>query len=100
MPLRAVSESVAVGTTPTLLASYVPSKTFGIQIKAGGTFDYGGRGVSVGQGIDMVSGETDFFSPAEEFLNAPHSVRNSLLELYGVASVATTARVMKIFWED
>lgn len=100
MALRIYSESRPIGTSASLIVSFIPALTLAIKMKFGGVCDVGGSGVITGQGEDMVAGEVVNISPSTEFRTFDGKPVYDLIELYGVADVATTVRVTKIAYPE
>lgn len=78
-----------IGTTPSPIISFRPRNITYVTIKFAGACYWGGRDVSADHGVDAVAGEVVTFTH-QDF---PANRIDELIEIWGIATVATTARV-------
>lgn len=84
-----------VGISATLIFSCVVKNLQTLELQAVGDCEIGSRSVVVGDGIPLKAGVSRFITHLD-FRKDDKKVQESLLEIYAVAGVATTAQVSKI----
>lgn len=89
--MEPISIKRKVGITPDLLFSIAVKDLINVTIHAVGAIEMGAIGVSVGDGVPLSAGNKAVFT----WQDFPKDVKtqNSMINIYGVAAIATNCRV-------
>lgn len=86
--------SISVGTTPKMILAFKPSEMSSVVIKANGAMFIGVGGVTTANGFPLAT--NDSWGINQQDLSAAVKAENDLIQVYAIATFATSAAVMTI----